>query len=232
MHRARAVVVVCAALATGGCANTEQNDPAVIAVSRSVEVPTRLAVPVATSTPTGDTTSGDAASAERTLTATVRVGAGEGVPLGFGGVHLDEADGTKWVVAYERDPLWLEFDGQLVVAKGAPYEPVSHAVPAKHFRVETWRVADTKSASGYLGAGPIVELTGTLSISKPPVGSKLEGEDQTMFHATDGRTFLVVHLPPGMKVGAAQVTVEARELEWSPYAAHVGVDPIWVVGAR
>jgi len=228
MHlgRARAVVFAWAALATGACANTERHDPAVLAVERNAEVPARLGAPVATSAP-----SDDPPTAERTLTGTVRVGAGEGVPLGFEGVHLDEPDGTKWIVAYEQDPLWRAFDGQIVAAKGAPYEPVSHAVPAKHFRVESWQLADPKTASVYVSVGPIVELSGTIAVTKRPAGSKLEGEDAVTFHATDGRTFVVVNLPPSV-TGDAVVTVRAREIEWSPYAAHVGGDPLWIVEAH
>lgn len=228
-HLAGLAAVLAAALPVDGCASSSPGDGSGAAPTSDVVVSAAPGLAVEASS------SRSAAPRSRdgeplAFTATVVVGGGGGSEKAFDGIVLREDDGTKWIASYERDPLWAAFEGQTVSVVGTASEPVDSALAARPIHAASWKIADPKKATLWLSVGPVVELTGTLSISSWPKGSKLEGSDEITFRASDGKTYSVVHRPEGLAAGT-NLRVHARALEWSPFAQHAGTDPLWIVRA-
>jgi hypothetical protein len=152
----------------------------------------------------------------------------------FQGVWLEREDGQKWVVSYRADPWWRPFEDERVRVEGETYSPEGQAVLATHFRPRLVRVVDPK-------AGPmrlLIEiheervLDGRFQFQKFPPGSKLAGESHPVFAAADGREYQLANSVEPTPPHDEPVRIRAREVVFSPYAAHVGGPALWVVSVE
>lgn len=158
--------------------------------------------------------------------ATVRVDPEPSGAKKFQGVWLERKDGGRQLIAYNTRSLWAQFDGKEVYVTGEVYQPPGQSISAEHFRVDTLTVADLQTAVLYTGAGPLREMTGVIEVETGSPGSKMGGETWRMFNS-GGMSYQLAN-PVAFKKWKGTFTVQARDVNRSPFSAHMAGPTIWV----
>lgn len=152
----------------------------------------------------------------------------------FFGTTLQDTHNTTWVLGYQRDPLFVGFDGFRVLIAGDTYEPMGRAISGKHIKVKWIKLIDQSNEAKN---APIVEVweektyEGELQQSQGPVGSKSEGETLTYFVTKDGTHYWLMNRPEKMPL-RTPTTIRARRVEPSLYVTRHGGQYLWVVDKR
>ena len=152
--------------------------------------------------------------------ATVRVDSEPGGKK-FQGVWLEREDGERWVIQYRPRACWTPFEGRSVQATGHTYFPPGQAISAVHFEVLRLEVLQPSPEDALVAVGPELERVGQFQQVSGQPGSKSEGSSWLEFSANDGSDFLVYN-PSAAESAEGEVVVKGREVQRSPFTAHMG----------
>ncbi len=147
------------------------------------------------------------------------------------GVWLERADGTRWVIDYRPRDCWRPLEGAAVTATGERYEPQGQALSAPHFRVSSLQVTTVTPEAGLVAVGPEQVLTGSLLTSAGEPGTKSEGSSWVEFRDADGPIWPLYN-PSALGNLTGAVTLTVREVELSPFSAHIGGPQLCILNAR
>lgn len=164
------------------------------------------------------------------FTATVRIDPRPGGKK-LQGVWLEREDGERWVIDYRPRDCWLPLQDIAVTATGERYEPQGQAISAPHFRVSVLRVLKVTPEAGLVAVGEEQTLTGTLLTAAGEPGSKSEGSTWTEFKDADGPVWPLYN-PSALGELTGAVTLTVREVELSPFSAHIGGPQLCILDAR
>ena len=164
------------------------------------------------------------------FTATVRIDARPGGKK-FQGVWLERPDGEKWVIDYRPRDCWKPMEGLTVTARGQTYAPEGQAISATHFKVEELRLVTLTAEATLVAVGEEWTLTGTLLTTAGEVGSKSEGSTWTEFKSADGPIWPLYN-PSALDGLTGGITLTGREVELSPFSAHIGGPQLCILNAR
>ncbi len=164
------------------------------------------------------------------FTATVRIDAEPGAKR-LQAVWLERADGSQWVIDYRPRACWRPLEGATVTATGSVYTPQGQAISAIHFRVDALRATELTPELGLVAVGPEQTLTGTLLNAVGEAGTKSEGSGWTEFRDNDGPTWPLYN-PSALGELTGAVTLTVREVELSPFSAHIGGPQLCILDAR
>ncbi len=145
----------------------------------------------------------------------------------FQGVWLVRADGARWVIAYRPLEIWRPFEGKQVKVEGALYEPFGQSIGAPHFRVDRMTV-DPESMASLVRVERERLLTGHFENETMEEGTKLAGQ-HFLTYSAEGVRYLLANAPPDPPTPGAKVRVRAREVELSPFAAHLIGPTLWIL---
>ena len=156
--------------------------------------------------------------AVQTLEATLRVDP-EPSAKHFQGVWLDRPGQPSLLAEYRALSCFQVFDGRAVTVTGEPWtpEPQAQQVMAPHVRIATLRLTEPSPDLLLASIGPEKTWTGVAETLAGEPGSKMEGSTWSAFTA-DGTTFQIWDSPADLPQDM-RITVMAREVEVSPYAA-------------
>ena len=97
------------------------------------------------------------------------------------------------------------------------------------FQIATLQVTQPASDAPLVSAGPELELHGRFRRFAWPAGTKLEGESTLQFVVDAAQTAYFLSHGPEAPALDQPVTVRAREVVPSPYAARPGGPYLWIL---
>jgi hypothetical protein len=142
-----------------------------------------------------------------------------------GAAELVRADGERWPIAEEGVGPWHAFNGKSVSVRGVLAQ---ESGKSSTFEVESLE-ADPESNADPFRVGARQQLSGKIEVTVGEVGSKLEGESRPTFVTSTGR-FQLMNRPEWIRDGVS-AKLQAREVERSPYSAHMGGRWLWIESA-
>lgn len=145
----------------------------------------------------------------------------------FRGVWFTPADGEKSVVSYTAGPFWEVFHGQQVRLTGEPKIPNGQALVAPHLEVHTLELVEPTPDVPLVRAGPERTFTGQRVVVEGPDGAKAR---QYSVLQTDDQRWLIAGGFDVLPAPGTPVTVRAREVERSPFVAHITGPTLWILG--
>ncbi|MCA9664111.1 MAG: hypothetical protein KC503_00940 [Myxococcales bacterium] len=152
---------------------------------------------------------------------------GRGKP--FRGVWIVTSKGKLLVSYLQKRPLryWRDFDGKAVVAHGFSYTPYGQSIRARHFRLTSLTLADTKAARGVVSLGARTSLCGRFELRAMPAGSKRAGKPVRYFVTRRAKRYIA--RGPHKR---GWVRVRGRTYALSPFVAHLGGARLWITDVR
>lgn len=163
------------------------------------------------------------------IEATVRVDPEPGGKK-FQGVWLELDADQRLLVAYNKRAIWSQFEGHRVRVTGEHYQPEGQSIGADHYRIHTLEVVNTEDMASFVRVGPLKDFEGELTVSSGEPGSKMEGESWSVF-SSGNRGFQLAN-PSALDGASGALTLSAREVERSPFAAHMGGPMLWIESVK
>lgn len=135
----------------------------------------------------------------RELTGTLRVDAEPGARR-FQGVWLEAVDGSaRWLLAYRLEPWAVGMDGASLRVVGRTWtpDPSEQHVQAEHLRLVSAHTSDRLAPTPWVELGESTTWQGRFRDTVWEQGTKLEGEHQLLFVASEGSWPVWGGLPEG-----------------------------------
>ena len=146
---------------------------------------------------------------------------------GFQGVWLDRDDGTRLLIAYRAYGYWTPFDTKRVTVSGERYLPDGQSIAAEHFRVHTLSI-DPKAGTELVRVEAEREYAGRFGRQAVAPGTKGAGSSFTTF-VSGGMTYMLANRIDDAPPAGTDTRITARQVERSPFVAHVGSAHLWVI---
>jgi hypothetical protein len=146
----------------------------------------------------------------------------------FLGAWIERDGGERWVIDYSYETPYHELRDRRVRVDGETWLPEGQAVLAKHFRVRSMVPIGKDPSAPLVRIGARRTVRGRFEMKTFPKDTKLEGESMRVFVDEAGTTHYLAHLPSGPPPMGVPVTLDAHDVEPSPYIQRVGGPYLWV----
>jgi len=146
----------------------------------------------------------------------------------FRGAWIEREDGARWVIEYEAESPFRELRDRRVRVEGETYAPEGQALIGTHFRVRSMQIVGKDEEAPLVRIGERRRFRGRFGAKTWPAGTKLEGTTMRTFVDDADRSYFIAHVTEKDLPIDVPVTLDAHEVEPSPYIARPGGPYLWI----